>query len=258
MAEKVRCEACDRTFKDIGGLDQHNAAKHPSGESKKEKVNVKKMRNWGIFIVVGVLVIWGLYWMFSNIGSAQALPPTSMDGHIEATPPSHVLRKPMDINIQKHMLEHVDGEEGGRGGIIINYNCDDYNCESGLIEKLEAFAGKYDNVYVAPFKNMPTKIALTALGRIEVLDEYDEDTIEIFITGRVPQRDNDESPSEPLSSSMGGDQDGGESLEDTALEQVDQINEISIDASRFKFSPRVVKVKEGESNLIKLLKPSSS
>ena len=40
----------------------------------------------------------------------------------------------MPIAIQKHMLEHADGKEGGRGGVIINYNCEDFNCEDGLIE----------------------------------------------------------------------------------------------------------------------------
>ena len=80
------------------------------------------------------------------------------------------------------MLEHVDG--AGRPGIIINYNCKDYKCEDNLIEKLEAFATKYDYVYVAPFKGMDAKIALTKLGKIEVLEEYDESLIINFIDGK--------------------------------------------------------------------------
>ena len=104
-----------------------------------------------------------------------------MQGHIEAIPPSHVLKEPMRIEIQKHMLEHVDGNQGTRGGIIINYDCVNYECDSGLIENLEAFAGEYDYVYVAPYSNMKVKIALTSLGRIETLDEFDEEVIRNFI-----------------------------------------------------------------------------
>lgn len=186
MAEKVRCEKCDRNFKDAEGLVAHNKAKHPELAPKKRKVlPVRKIKSWGIFIIIAVLIVLGLYWLISGASNAQALPPTDMTGHIESNPSSHVLKEPMDIRVQKHMLEHVDGKDGAGGGVIINYNCKDFGCESGLVEKLESFAGKYDYVYVAPFKNMPVKIALTRLGRIEKLDGYDEGRIEVFITGRV-------------------------------------------------------------------------
>jgi len=188
MAEKVRCDDCDRTFKDMDGLSAHNGAKHPERVIKEKKpLPVKKLRNWGIFIVVSGLIIFGGYWIFTGAASAQALPPTTMVGHTERSPASHILKKPMDIDVQKHMLEHVDGTKGGAGGIIINYDCNNFECESGLVEKLESFAIEYNNVYVAPFKNMKVKIALTSLGRIETLDQYDDIKIETFITGIIPQ-----------------------------------------------------------------------
>ncbi len=180
MAEKVRCEICDRNFKDAEGLAMHNAAKHPE-KVKKEKplLNIKKIRNWSIGLIILGLIIWGIFAMFSGI---KTLPPTDFQGHVEASPASHVLREPMPILVQKHMLEHADGT--GRPGVIINYNCNDYTCESGLIENLEAFATKYpENVYVSPFPNMDAKIALTKLNRIEVLEFYDEDRINSFIIG---------------------------------------------------------------------------
>ena len=181
MAEKARCDICDRNFKDAEGLAMHNAAKHSSKKSEKtekKKISFKKIRNWGIFVIIIGFVIWGISAMFSGI---TVLPPTDMQGHVEVNPASHVLREPMPIAIQKHMLEHADGT--GRPGVVINYNCDDYNCEEGLIENLEAFAEKYDFVYVAPFPNMDAKIALTKLGRIDVLEEYDGGRIESFISG---------------------------------------------------------------------------
>ncbi len=63
MAEKIRCEICDRNFKDQEALDMHNAAKHSNlqTEQKIPKTNYKKIRNWGIFIVVLGLVAWGIF-----------------------------------------------------------------------------------------------------------------------------------------------------------------------------------------------------
>ena len=183
MAEKVRCEICDRNFKDREGLEMHNRAKHSSDKSEKKKlykINYKRIKNWVIGLIVLGLIIWGISAMFSGI---KTLPPTTMQGHVEVSPDSHVLREPMLLTVQKHMLEHSDGV--GRPGVIINYNCIDYNCEPDLIEKLENFANIYpDFVYVAPFKNMDAKIALTKLGKIEILDEYDEERIDSFIIRR--------------------------------------------------------------------------
>lgn len=182
MAEKTRCEICDRTFKDAEGLAMHNKAKHlEKTPNKKRQFPIKKIRNWSILVIIVGLIITGIVWGISNI---ERLPPTDMDGHIESNPSSHVLKDPMPIAIQKHMLEHADGIEKGRGGVVINYNCKDYRCEDNLIEELESFATKYDYVYVAPFKGMDTKIALTKLSKIDILEEYDEILIKNFIEGR--------------------------------------------------------------------------
>ncbi len=182
MADKTRCEICDRTFKDAEGIAAHNKAKHPENIPKeKNPLPIKKVRNWSILIIIVGLIITGVVWGTSNI---ERLPPIDMDGHIESNPSSHILKDPMPIATQKHMLEHVDGVEGGKAGVIINYNCMDYQCEKGLIGELEDFATEYDYVYVAPFKGMDAKIAVTKLGKIDVLEEYDEIQIKKFIEGR--------------------------------------------------------------------------
>ncbi len=69
MADKVRCELCDRDFKDLDGLVAHNKAKHPEKIPKERKsIPVKKIRNWTIFLVIISLIVWG---MISLIGSAN-------------------------------------------------------------------------------------------------------------------------------------------------------------------------------------------
>lgn len=67
MAEKTKCEICDRTFKNAEGLEAHNKAKHSSPETeKKEKkpVSKKKIRNWSIFLVILIILS---YWVFASV-----------------------------------------------------------------------------------------------------------------------------------------------------------------------------------------------
>jgi len=242
MAERKRCEICDRSFKSQEGLDMHNEAKHssskdePKKEGKSFKVSSKKMKSSVIFIIVAGLIIWGVYAMFSG-GGGTVLPPTDMQGHVEASPSSHVLREPIPIAIQKHMLEHADGED--IPGIIISYNCENYSCEVGLIENLESFADVYpENVYIAPFENLGGKIVLTKLGRLEILEEYDENRIHLFISGTIPTAEN-------LVSSANDDSGQSPILEE--LSQETNVKEFDVVASQWKFSPSTIEVNEGDS-----------
>ena len=78
------------------------------------------------------------------------------------------------------MLEHADGV--GPPGVIIQYNCDDFACEPGMITRLqEIVSARPSNVYLAPFPTMDAKIALAAPGRLVTLDEFDEPRITRFI-----------------------------------------------------------------------------
>jgi len=114
------------------------------------------------------------------VKGAKFYPPTDLNGHSEEIPPGHILSAPMPLPIQKHMLEHADGQ--GPPGIVINYNCEDFPCEPDLIERLTAIAQEYpDRVYLAPFPDMDAKIALTRFGELEVLDSFDEQRIRAFI-----------------------------------------------------------------------------
>lgn len=84
MAEKVRCEICDRTFKDAGGLSQHNAAVH-SGEVIKQ--SNKKVKGWIIFvlaiIVIVALVAWAIGSGIKSAGACKIDPVTEINigGH---------------------------------------------------------------------------------------------------------------------------------------------------------------------------------
>ncbi len=128
------------------------------------------------YIFIAVAILGGVIWLFSRVPN---LPPTTDQGHVEDSPASHIGTILIPDVVQRHMLEHADG--GGRPGIIIQYNCEDYACESGLLEKLTSIVEDFPaNVYLAP-NNYDGKIILTAIDRREILDEFDDQIIRAFI-----------------------------------------------------------------------------
>jgi len=148
-------------------------------EERRQGRSQEKMKKI-ITIVVLVLVVGGgifaLGWFFST---APSLPPTTQQNHSEESPPAHIVTVPIPEAIQRHMFEHADG--GGRPGIIIQYNCQDFACAPDLIEKLTELVQRYpQNVYLAP-NSYAGKIILTKLGRRKILEDFDQQAIEDFI-----------------------------------------------------------------------------
>lgn len=138
------------------------------------------LRRWASGIVAIVILGFGGYLWWRG---QEVLPPTDITGHIEQSPPSHILDEPMPLSIQKHMLEHADGN--GPPGVVINYNCEDFACEDGLRENLRQVAAEYPEiVYLAPYPGMTKKIAITRVGKIEWFATFDRDALHRFIEGR--------------------------------------------------------------------------
>jgi len=137
---------------------------------------VKKTGRYLLYLIILAGIVFGFYMLAKN---TKRLPPTSMQNHVEQSPPSHIVDRPIPEPIQKHMLEHADG--GGRPGIIIQYNCDDFECKEDLVEKLTELVKKYPrNVYLAP-NTYDGMIILTRLGKRKILDVFDEEVIKKFI-----------------------------------------------------------------------------
>jgi len=79
---------------------------------------------------------------------------------------------PVPLELQVHNLEH--------GGVMVQYNCP-VECPE-LVEKLARITLDHDLVILAPYPMMEARIALTAWGRIDLLEEFDPARIERFIT----------------------------------------------------------------------------
>lgn len=141
-----------------------------------------KLQLWGVRVGLAVALAGGLSFWWAN---REVLPPIDIAGHIEESPQSHILDKPMPIEVQKHMLEHADGE--GPPGVVINYNCEDFDCEEDLIDELAGIANQYPEfVYVAPFPGMTKKLAITRYQKIETFDSFDKEALINFISSGKP------------------------------------------------------------------------
>ena len=173
-----KCEQCGKDFGSEESLEMHKKAKHPHQPKEfLSKSLIKKVKIYSIIGVVLILLIFGGFALMNK----KSLPPQTMDGHIEVIPPTKILKDPMDMRIHKHILEHFDGEDGSRGGIIINYDCKNYDCDTDLIAQLQGFTDVYEYVYVAPYKKMKSKIAITKINRQITLDEFDQEQIDQFL-----------------------------------------------------------------------------
>lgn len=74
--------------------------------------------------------------------------------------------------LQVHALEH--------GGVLMQYNCPS-GCGE-LVGDLSLILSDYPSkVILAPYSNMEALIALTAWGKIDLLDEFDEGRIRNFV-----------------------------------------------------------------------------
>ena len=82
MEEEIRCADCDRRFKDVEGLGFHNAAKHPELIPKEKKqLPMKKIKGWGIFLIIVVLLITVTYGIVGseNLPSLLAVETGGID-----------------------------------------------------------------------------------------------------------------------------------------------------------------------------------
>jgi hypothetical protein len=98
-------------------------------------------------------------------------PPTS-GPHYTVIAPWGVHEEPIQNELQVHNLED--------GGVMVQYNCQ-AGCPE-LADQLAGIVSRYpEQVILAPYPDMDASIALTAWGRIDTLEQFDEKRILRFI-----------------------------------------------------------------------------
>ena len=128
-------------------------------------------------LAVGLVVLGALFFLTSFAGE---LPPSDVRGHVEAYPPQKMMYEPIPIEVHKHILEHTPE---GLPGIVINYNCEDFDCPEGMLDSIEQLTDAYVNVYAAPYPGMSSMVAISRYGAQRTFSNYDEQGIREFIRG---------------------------------------------------------------------------
>ncbi len=100
-------------------------------------------------------------------------PPTS-GPHVTGIASWGIHTRPIPRELQVHNLED--------GGVLVQYNCQD--CDQ-LIANLAKIVRKYDRAILAPYPGMDATIALTAWGRIDKFNDFDEKRIVRFIEAYI-------------------------------------------------------------------------
>ncbi|MFZ5863710.1 MAG: DUF3105 domain-containing protein [Nitrospirota bacterium] len=111
---------------------------------------------------------------FEDHAAYNSNPPTS-GPHTPYVADWGVHKAPIAPETQVHNLED--------GGVLVQYSCP--SACPDLAGKLEALAGKYERLIVAPYPLMTDRIALTAWERVDLLTDYDEARITAFIDAYI-------------------------------------------------------------------------
>lgn len=100
----------------------------------------------------------------------DSLPPTS-GPHYSFTVATGIYANPLPEGLTVHVLEH--------GHVVIQYALTTPRAE---VDALSRIAKRYGaDVVLAPYPKLSAGIALTAWGRIELLDHYDEVRVSRFV-----------------------------------------------------------------------------
>jgi hypothetical protein len=189
-------------------VSQRRQARLHAREAQRQRAKSQTVRNRIIIGVVAVVAVAAVVFFVTRQVDNQPGKFVAIQGqtHIEkgtahvaynSTPPTSgphwniggeapvawgIYKEPIPDEAQIHNLEH--------GGVAIQYNCRD--CPD-LVAQIENFYNTWTpqhrlalfpastKVIVAPYPNMTTRIALTAWGRIDTMDSWDEERAVKFI-----------------------------------------------------------------------------
>ncbi|MEE8390435.1 MAG: DUF3105 domain-containing protein [Anaerolineae bacterium] len=164
------------------------------GREARRRLHEKRRRQERMMIVGGILaatliVVWLVYAAtrpkpgraVPDMGNLHIQPPQTAEHN--STPPTSgphytqmarwgIHAEPIPNELQVHNLED--------GGVMVQYNCPE-GCED-LVAQLADIVSRYDeHAILAPYPEMESRIALTAWGRIDTFDRFDEERIVKFI-----------------------------------------------------------------------------
>lgn len=164
----------------------------PNAQRSYRKDRWKRLLGWNEVMVAALALMAAVAWFAvprpkpgrpvslmgnEHIGSEWAersvdyssTPPTS-GPHVDKIARWGIHTDYIPGEVQLHNLEH--------GGVMVQYNC--ANCDD-LVNKLASVVRRYkEHVILAPYPTMKSVVALTAWGRIDTFDDFNETRIVTF------------------------------------------------------------------------------
>ena len=103
-----------------------------------------------VVVVVGVVIFYA--------STRKEPPPTSAPpGHAETLPRRQINDSPIPKLVQQHVMERNSTHPAGQ--MLVQYNCEDYQCEPDLVAKLTEIVLSYPStVYLAPYPVMEPRL----------------------------------------------------------------------------------------------------
>jgi len=170
---KQRLDQPDLTPKQRRNLNKKlNRLEKQAHQTARQRV--VKLATGGLLVVFGLGFVMGIKYLTN---SRPKYPPVTLAGHIEAYPPNRFSTKPIPEAIHKHILEHTPQ---GTPGVVITYNCTDFDCDPQLPDKLRSLLDKYPHLYVAA-GDYDSPLIISRAGRQIRLEGYNEEAIIKFI-----------------------------------------------------------------------------
>jgi hypothetical protein len=193
----------------VTAVERRNARQHARGMQRQREIRRRQIRmGIGAALAVAIVAVVGIMVVRASQGQPGRAVPLQGNQHIgegeqhvayntkpatsgphwsiaaRAPAPWGISKEPLVDEALIHNLEH--------GGIGIHYNCRE--CPE-LVTALEDFYQRYSSnpanrlplypgstkLIVSPYYDMPSRIALTAWGRIDTLDNFDEERIRRFV-----------------------------------------------------------------------------
>jgi hypothetical protein len=174
----------------------NKVSKSERAQLRREQALRKKYIRWSIWIVSLAVIVGGIYAataVYEKNMPGERVEVMKDQGHIDdvtsphtpynSDPPTSgphigtnlapwgVHKEPLPKQLLVHNLED--------GGVVIYYNA---QTDAAVIEKLEGIVNRYtDHVVLTPYPEMENSITLTAWGRIDRLEAFDEKRIVKFI-----------------------------------------------------------------------------
>lgn len=167
--------------------------KEEQKNQQQASIKKKKSKNIGVMILILAVIGFGIWYVstkevaslpgekITDLGNEHiesissehipynTIPPTS--GPHTGLAPWGISNSQIPDENQVHNLED--------GGVGIQYYCPD-GCDE-LIVKLGEITEDFEHVFMGPYTDLDNTIALTAWGRIDKFNDYDEERIRSFI-----------------------------------------------------------------------------